>query len=804
MTSISKMTIKGFRGVKSEVELSLPSMNSLLLYGDNGTGKSSILDAVEWFTTDKVSHLAGEEIETHGGLRYALNSEQDECSVELHFSNSSFAKKKSIKQVKDKLKAEFDDGLADHEKKFLEALSADRIWIRNNDLIKFVIGTKSQRLSDISSIIGFQDVSDTKAVLKKAANDLKGIIKSKNFSAAIASEQNTIAQNLGTLVASESQFVEAANVIVKSLAPDSNPISLSDLEATIKKIASKGSEGDVKVATALNETVASVNQLQTLLSNLRQNSSGYISAREAFKADAERLSKLNEKNLLDSALKLLENHASDNCPLCLRFYSREELKSNIIERLKELKQIREDFDALGTQSKIIGLSCTQISTVVQSILRNAINIQSGDANGHIESLKKMSEAISEVSRGVQHAVDQQIFFIPDGFTENIQAPATALGALASIEISTLNQSASSLLAVGVSKLSVAINSFKRIQRLTKEQNVLTSQANTLDTLASEFIKVQRNEMASFLNIISTTMNEYYLFMNPSEKVDKIQLVCLDDKSGEFVGLAVNFSFHGKVVDSPKKFLSESHLNALGLCLFLSTVRAFNRSSKFMILDDVISSFDKAHRTMFARLLVEKFSDLQLIILTHESEWYDYLSSLVRGKKWQVLKTNWSSDNGTVLSLGAGEIRSRIDLKIKNNDESDLGNLIRRYGERSLKEIAELISAPLAFKFNERNESRSFDEFYSSIRGYIKKKASTVADAQEISALSTCQFFSNKSSHDSGYNPNINDLKVALKDLDNFIDFFRCSDCYRFVSTEFENIPEKKITCRCGKKYLPWK
>ena len=66
MATIEKIKIKGFRGVRDELELTLPNSKSLLLYGDNGSGKSSILDAIEWFLTDSVSHLKGEEIETYG------------------------------------------------------------------------------------------------------------------------------------------------------------------------------------------------------------------------------------------------------------------------------------------------------------------------------------------------------------------------------------------------------------------------------------------------------------------------------------------------------------------------------------------------------------------------------------------------------------------------------------------------------------------------------------------------------------------------------------------------------------------
>ena len=53
---IKSITLKNFRGVKEEVTLKANS-KSVLLYGDNGSGKSSFLDAIEWFVTDKIEHL---------------------------------------------------------------------------------------------------------------------------------------------------------------------------------------------------------------------------------------------------------------------------------------------------------------------------------------------------------------------------------------------------------------------------------------------------------------------------------------------------------------------------------------------------------------------------------------------------------------------------------------------------------------------------------------------------------------------------------------------------------------------------
>jgi len=69
----------------------------------------------------------------------------------------------------------------------------------------------------------------------------------------------------------------------------------------------------------------------------------------------------------------------------------------------------------------------------------------------------------------------------------------------------------------------------------------------------------------------------------------------------------------------RSIFSESHLNCLGLSFFLASVEAFNKNNKFIIFDDVISSFDTTHRKRFTDLILGEFSDYQIILLTHESE-----------------------------------------------------------------------------------------------------------------------------------------------------------------------------------------
>ena len=58
MPRIRRLELRGFRGVRSEVALLFDS-KSILLFGENGTGKSSFVDGLEKLLTGRVSTLDG-------------------------------------------------------------------------------------------------------------------------------------------------------------------------------------------------------------------------------------------------------------------------------------------------------------------------------------------------------------------------------------------------------------------------------------------------------------------------------------------------------------------------------------------------------------------------------------------------------------------------------------------------------------------------------------------------------------------------------------------------------------------------
>ena len=57
MTLVKKIVVSAFRGVLTPLEIDFArggACQSMILYGANGTGKSSITDAWEWVITGKI------------------------------------------------------------------------------------------------------------------------------------------------------------------------------------------------------------------------------------------------------------------------------------------------------------------------------------------------------------------------------------------------------------------------------------------------------------------------------------------------------------------------------------------------------------------------------------------------------------------------------------------------------------------------------------------------------------------------------------------------------------------------------
>lgn len=108
---------------------------------------------------------------------------------------------------------------------------------------------------------------------------------------------------------------------------------------------------------------------------------------------------------------------------------------------------------------------------------------------------------------------------------------------------------------------------------------------------------------------------------------------------------------------PQAYFSDSHLDTLGLCIFLAMAEKENPEDTILVLDDVLGSVDEPHVDRVIEMLYQQAQHFRhCLIMTHYGPWSHKL-------RWGWLKDNqchflelrkWSSDDGLSLSTSVPE------------------------------------------------------------------------------------------------------------------------------------------------------
>ena len=213
---ISKIEIDGIRGIQSKTDLVLDG-KSIVLYGDNGTGKSSISDSIEWFYTNKVFHLSSAEIDLKDALRNVTKNEDEESIVSLYFLKSSVlnAERKLISK-KGRLNVELSNN-TDPFKEYLAKSEAENLLLRYQYLTDFIDNTKGDKLKYLSDIIGYSDVTKKKEVLRKSYSGITSEIKAQNYEAQTNAQKAVLIDKLGAAISQEANLFSTLEEKIKPL-----------------------------------------------------------------------------------------------------------------------------------------------------------------------------------------------------------------------------------------------------------------------------------------------------------------------------------------------------------------------------------------------------------------------------------------------------------------------------------------------------------------------------------------------------------------------------------------------------------
>ena len=278
-------------------------------------------------------------------------------------------------------------------------------------------------------------------------------------------------------------------------------------------------------------------------------------------ADVEGIIKIFIGDLLKSGDKVIRKfHKEESCPLCLQPKSKDELRTEIAERLKEIEEAEKKLKGFQKAQELIkSISIERIKRVELLLSESLFKFPENEKlRKDLESIKiklKLLEAASLVKASsgdkIQDsktiALSLSDFLFLDDLAARIKKLKETIKKDNITEI--------------YANISASKDAFLKIKTLEKERKTLEKQSSSLSIIYNEFIKVQKEGLENFINSFSTKINEYYQYMNPDEPFQEIKIVTMGEED-ELNGITIEYKYNGTWVSPPQNTLVNHILIAL--------------------------------------------------------------------------------------------------------------------------------------------------------------------------------------------------------------------------------------------------
>jgi hypothetical protein len=198
---------------------------------------------------------------------------------------------------------------------------------------------------------------------------------------------------------------------------------------------------------------------------------------------------------------------------------------------------------------------------------------------------------------------------------------------------------------------------------TCEANILAQEE--LDILlprlerALEIVEEERRRFIDgVLAEIAMEVGRLYEAVHSGEGLNKIRLE-LDPKRR--ASLEIGAEFRGLAGTPPQAYFSDSHLETLGLCVFLALAARDDPAQTILVLDDVLSSVDEPHvQRLIEMLYSEALKFRHCLLTTHHGPW----GWLHKDRCQIVGLANWSVQRGLALIPSVPDV-DRLRLPVEN-------------------------------------------------------------------------------------------------------------------------------------------
>jgi hypothetical protein len=145
---------------------------------------------------------------------------------------------------------------------------------------------------------------------------------------------------------------------------------------------------------------------------------------------------------------------------------------------------------------------------------------------------------------------------------------------------------------------------------------------------------------------------------------------------------------------------------------------FNEQLGVVVLDDVVNSFDIGHRGQLAELPATEFTEWQLIVLTHDEQFYQRVGRVA--KNWHQLEfASWSYEEGPrTTAYQTTDLLGAARAALSSHDRIATATKGRRAVEEFLQELCAGLGVALPFRRGIKNDRREIGELMSGLRARL--------------------------------------------------------------------------------------
>jgi len=713
------LEVKNIRGIKY-IKIK-PDGKNIVIFGPNGTGKSAIVDAVDFLMTGKISRLKGEgtkilglkEHGCHVDLRDDLKNTVviSKCEVDGKevVMERSINKPTSLKVVPKEHK--------DFVESYLKIAALGQHILSRREILKYITAEAGKRAKEIMSLLDLMDIENIRSTLVSVKNEAETGFKyaESNFEVTKNDISNLLSLPSFSEIAALGKVNELRGVLggskISELLPEKIKENLKahPFEATADTLTKDQIENTVKGIRGLlkekDEIINKVSELKNLIEEVRKEA------------------KLKQysffKKLFEAGINLVDE--SNVCPLCGRKWEEGDFKTFLEEKKKETDVAKEKQEKIDNTSSLIKnrvvVFKNNLNTLVQA--HNQFKLKSIDE-------KKLNSYMSLLDIWTVSMDNPLEIF------ENGKWPTTSLENILAdsfLESKILAPLDDTLKSIGeqFSKQQVAWDTLtkmedkrKKYQDAVKTKNVSELSKKRAVASLDYFENARDSVLENIYDSVKGNFDEYYKTIH-SEDESKFK------SKISHVKAELNFEvdFYGRGMFPPHALHSEGHQDSMGLCLFFALNKYLTGDAiKIVVLDDVVMSIDRSHRRAICQLLKNFFPDKQLIITTHDTAWAKQLKteSIVTQKN-MIHFVNWNIDTGPIFELDK-DLWDRIKEDLEKDDVPSAAHKLRRNAECFFENICDFLNAKLPYKGHHQWELGDFaPSAISAYKEYLRKAKS---------------------------------------------------------------------------------